>query len=42
MIPTYVKEKEIFFTHSKFDGFAKSPFGPIFVIPAKAGLPSQE
>jgi hypothetical protein len=38
MIPTYVKEKEIFFTHSKFDGFVKSPFGPIFVIPAKAGI----
>jgi hypothetical protein len=21
-----------------FDGFVKSPFGPIFVIPAKAGI----
>ncbi|MCX5907799.1 MAG: hypothetical protein NTY64_11600, partial [Deltaproteobacteria bacterium] len=21
-----------------FDGFAKSPFGPLFVIPAKAGI----
>ncbi len=26
------------FSINKFDGFVESPFGPIFVIPAKAGI----